>query len=254
MKIFWKTLFTILMASFGVIGFTHAGEDGSKLPNFYQANELYNQGKYEAALEVYQEVAKSSPGYPVFYNMGNSYFRLGQIGNSIVHYRKALRYDPRNSELVANLRYAREEAKDEIEDNKGLKTLGILFFWHNDLTLKEALLAVAVIYALFMVLATVRLYRKFDYLGLSLSGLAVLFLLLSSSAGLKYYQESYTQEGAVVHKEVSIHSANDPNSVVLFKLHDGAEFRVLDARGDWMQIELKDRKKGWVVRKLTELI
>jgi len=221
---------------------------------FAKANAFYQRGEYNKALEAYQELLPENPGAPIYYNMGNCWFRLNQAGRAIVHYRKALRLDPRNREIQFNLRYAREKVRDEIENKKGTGALEILFFGQNEWTWRENVAVAAGLYALLMVMATLRFFRRFDHQGLYLAAVGVLFLLCASSSGWKLYQDRFVQEGAIVHAEAEVHSAADAGSVVLFKLHDGAEFEVLSQQGEWVQIELRDRKKGWVPRHFTEFI
>ncbi|MBI5185059.1 MAG: tetratricopeptide repeat protein [Nitrospinae bacterium] len=250
-----KIIFLPLAICFFLAGFSHAfGEEKNSINLFLEANRHYEKGEFEKALALYKEVADAKPTGPLFYNIGNCYFRLGQIGNSLANYRRALRHEPRDSDLLANLQYARQEAKDEIEYKSGLRILDYLFFWNDDMALREILLASALLYAVLMLSAVVCLFRKFERRNLLLSTLAAVFILFASSAGFKCYQDYYIVEGTVTHREVSVHSSNDINSVVLFQLHDGTEFRVLDRRGDWIEIELKDNKRGWVARNFVELI
>jgi tetratricopeptide (TPR) repeat protein len=249
------TIITLIAIVLFFAGFPHAyGEEGDHLKLFLEANRHYEKGEFAKALDSYKGLADANPAGPLFYNIGNCYFRLGQVGNSIINYRRALRYEPRDSDLLANLQYARQEAKDEIENKLSFKVLDTLFFRNNGLTLKEGLLAAAIMYAVLMLLATLCLFKKFDHRSLLLYGVAIVFVFLVSSSGFKYYRDYYIVEGAVTHAEASVHSSTDVNSVVLFQLHDGAEFRLLDQRGDWAEIELKDKKRGWIAKNFVELI
>ena len=47
---------------------------------------------------------------------------------------------------------------------------------------------------------------------------------------------------------------DDINNVVLFKLHEGTEFRVREIKENWLKIELVDGKKGWIKKAGADII
>lgn len=83
---------------------------------FEQANKLYQQDKFEEAADAYQEILRS--GYEsagVYYNLGNCYFQLDQLGLSILNYRRAEMLDPYDDEIRHNLELAKKAAIDDFE-------------------------------------------------------------------------------------------------------------------------------------------
>ena len=76
---------------------------------FEQANRLYEQGKYGEAANAYESIVKSRGGSTALYfNLGNAYFKDGQLGRALFHYRMAERMAPRDPDIEANLRLTRE--------------------------------------------------------------------------------------------------------------------------------------------------
>ncbi len=47
----------------------------------------------------------------LFYNLGNAYFRTGDLGRAILNYERALALDPSQPEARANLQLARDQAR-----------------------------------------------------------------------------------------------------------------------------------------------
>jgi tetratricopeptide (TPR) repeat protein len=81
------------------------------------AHQLYESGQYAKAAEAYQQLVDQ--GYSdaaLFYNLGNAYFKQGDIGRAILNYRRAERLHPRDPDTRANLELARSLAVDQIED------------------------------------------------------------------------------------------------------------------------------------------
>src|SRR5947208_2144848 len=75
---------------------------------FEQANKLYEEGKYAAAVDAYTKLLESGSGSEALYfNRGNALFKLGQVGRAIASYRLAEKISPRDPDLRANLQFAR---------------------------------------------------------------------------------------------------------------------------------------------------
>lgn len=54
---------------------------------FFKANELYKEGKYKQAQELYAQIPNKSPH--VHYNLGNCAYKLGHPGHALAHWRRA---------------------------------------------------------------------------------------------------------------------------------------------------------------------
>ena len=52
----------------------------------------------------------------VEYNLGNAEFRLGHLGEAILHYERARRMDPTDPDIEANLRFAQSRRFDRVEN------------------------------------------------------------------------------------------------------------------------------------------
>ena len=52
-----------------------------------EANKFYREGNYENAIEIYQSLINEGYlGVSLFYNTGNSFYRIGNIGKAILFY------------------------------------------------------------------------------------------------------------------------------------------------------------------------
>ena len=72
--------------------------------SFEQANTLYEQGKFQEAAAVYEGVIKSGrASSAVFFNLGNAYFKDGQLGRALMNYRMSERLDPRDPDVQAKV-------------------------------------------------------------------------------------------------------------------------------------------------------
>ena len=85
-----------------------AGANESFQALFAKANKHFESGDFKAASELYESIYKQGVSdKSVFYNLGNSMLKMGHLGEAIYYYRKALRIDPRDADVLTNLNIAR---------------------------------------------------------------------------------------------------------------------------------------------------
>lgn len=73
-----------------------------------RADSAYNQSNYREALSLYKEVASTQgTSSELLYNIGNTEFRLGNIGQAVLAYERALRIDPSNVDARTNLDFVK---------------------------------------------------------------------------------------------------------------------------------------------------
>ena len=81
-----------------------------------RANTAYVNGDYHAAAEIYEGIlAQGLSSVKLYYNLANAYFKEGQLGKSILFYRRALRLAPGSDDIRYNLSVAEARTKDNIE-------------------------------------------------------------------------------------------------------------------------------------------
>lgn len=72
-----------------------------------QAESLYRQSQFAAALQGYEELLKNNPKDPyLYYNIGNCYFKMGSNGLAAANYYRAFKLAPRDTDIRNNLSLA----------------------------------------------------------------------------------------------------------------------------------------------------
>ncbi len=88
-------------------------------------NDAYKRGDYAVAIEQYEEVLDNGfESGALYFNLGNSYYRKGELGKAILNYERAKRLLPRDSDLNFNYHYALSQVKNGREEAS-------LNFWHR---------------------------------------------------------------------------------------------------------------------------
>jgi len=219
---------------------------------FVNANTAYDAGDFGRAAFLYETVIKETDGDVtgyVYYNLGNTYLRLGRLGDAIASYLKSQSMLPRNADVAANLAFARSTAKDAIEVEAASEIWSTLFFWHFALSRAELLWVLVVFNACCFFLFAITLFRR-DAAALRWAArvCGVVALVLGVSTAMRYIAP---RRVAVVRAaEVDVRSGTADDTLVLFKLHAGSEGRWLDSRAGWLRIAIdadtEGVRQGWL--------
>ncbi|MCH8157231.1 MAG: hypothetical protein IID18_05675 [Nitrospinae bacterium] len=232
-------------------------QNDNTLSKIARANELYHEKNYQSAAESYEALiaAGLENGY-LYYNLGNSYMRLGQTGRGILNYLHAKTLLPRDENLDANLRYAVQQTVDQIEPPVRLGSparlgsplggfvSGVLF-WMESLNRVEHLQFLVAFNVIFWVVLIGWLFYRNPAWDITRKTAMGFLLLAMVSAGAKYYFAGEQSIGVVLANEVDIKSDKGAQNVTLFQLHAGAIVSVGAEEGGWVRVSLGTDKTGW---------
>ena len=238
----------VALATIALNGATTRAEQN---PAFAKANEAYSAGRFQEAVEGYQSLINSGQwSASLFYDLGNAWFRLGNFGEAILNYERALALDPHHPESDANLRIARDEAR-ALE----LRTQGFARYIEDGTPTQYSIAAsVAFWIALF---AAARLF----FLRRRSAGLVALIifstLIFSGSIYALYALETGNKGkdlAIVTGKNIEARLATADNASSILALPPGSEIKVLSERGDWIYAALPNDLRGWIPAKSAERV
>ena len=222
--------------------------------------EAYTNGDYASALKDWQDVqATGLMSKELYYNLGNAFFKDGQIAPAILWYERALRLDPSDDDVRYNLEYARALTQDRIEE------VPEIFFeqWRHSLcyllpsntwaVIALVFLALTVALVLLFLLGSTSGRRK---LGFFAGIVTLLIALLGWDFARWQRQEARRQDQAIVMRPVSsVKSSPSPSGAKdLFILHEGTRVKIMDNVGGYSQIEIADGRQGWIPASELEVI
>ena len=222
------------------------------------ANQLYEAGQFGEAAEAYLALIDGGVEEGVlYYNLGNAYFKAGDLGRAIANYRRAQRLLPRDPDVAANLGLARAQAVDrlEIEHRGALVDIArqVLVEWTR---LDEAATIALALWSLLgvLVVAVILAPRARPTLRYGITATTILLALTVLSIGLRLASEHGRTPAVIVAESVDTHSGPGEDYLAEFSLHAGAEVRVLEERNGWVRITLPGDLQGWVRGEAVEEI
>jgi tetratricopeptide (TPR) repeat protein len=232
--------------------------------SFRQANELRktdpvkSRELFEKAALCFETLQREGgiQNGRLFYNLGNVYFRLGEVGKAILNYRRAGRLIPNDINLQQNLNFARSRRLDKIEAKPQTQVYRTLFFWHYDLNGLARAWLFAACFSCLWVLAGVYVLKRAAWLRHAALGCALLSLLLAGSLGVEAYEQAHVRSGVILDQEVIGRKGDSTTFEPTFKdpLHTGVEFHLVEERKGWLHIELVDGRRCWVPESAAGII
>ena len=220
---------------------------------FFKANQAYREGRFHEAVKGYDRLIRSGhQGGHLYYNLGNAYFKTGQLGPAILNYERAYLIMPRDADLNFNLSYARDQMRDAIPQSQGF--FQTAFFWLDSLSMAELFWGFAFLNILFWGTLFVRLFFRMEWTYYLFLILLIFWLIGGTSFGLKCYQKFTDDRAVVLNQQVNILAGPDVRDTVLFKLHEGTIVHHERSEDGWSLVHLPDKKRGWVQSESVELI
>lgn len=224
-----------------------------------EGDSAYMRNDYAAAIQIYESLLKKGEAAEVYYNLGNSYYKAGDIAKAILNYERALLLQPGNGDIRANLEIARSKTIDKVTP------VPEIFFvsWFKSLINTLSVDAWAKWGIAFFILLLVScslfffskqvLMKKIGFI----AGILFLVLVVLSNIFAAQQENALTNrnEAIVLNPSVTVRSTPSESGVSLFILHEGSKVKIKDdSMREWKEILLEDGKVGWLPASSIEKI
>lgn len=215
-----------------------------------QGDSAYRAGNYTEALGIYERVINE--GYTsadLYYNLGNTYYRTGQLGLAILNYERALRLQPSMDDARENLELANSHTIDRITPLPKI----FLVAWYDALLIHISpsawrlitLLLFAFVCAASVVIVLARNigWRKGAFAVLVAGGvLCILSLLLLFASTSRFNAHA---QAIVIQSSITVKNSPEQQSVDKLILHEGTKVTISETLADWHKVTLPDGTTGW---------
>ncbi len=218
---------------------------------FAEANKLYNEAKYQDAIDTYESIIKSGQhSAELYFNLGNANYKLNRIAPSVYYYEKAIRLDPKDTEILNNLAFAQNMTIDAIEEvpEVGMSKFlnKIINIFDFDIWAKLSILFMLLFVGLFLLYYFSYTTRK-KRVAFMTSNVSLFLMLLSLAFAFQKYNLMQKDKPAIVFsQEAEVKSEPNLRSSEAFRIHEGTKVQILDTVNNWKKIKLVDGKTGWI--------
>jgi hypothetical protein len=260
-----------LLACIGLLVVASSGARGDRIDDAWKAaNDAYLRGDYGAAIAAYEQLERQPVvSADLAFNLGNAYFRKGELGPAIWAWERALTLDPDSDDARYNLEYARKVADQRVKDK--LEGADREPGWMRVVNLlspsAETWLFVALYLAFFAALALFLRARRRgrddaeDSREAEAAGdpqapggslwavIAGLLAVAAAGAGTLLAGRlvlDRTPFAIVLPDAAAVKEGADTNYRTTFSVHAGLRVRVLEQDHDWVRVRLANGLEGWL--------
>ena len=225
-----------------------------------QADSAYVNNDFANAVYLYENILDhQGESADIYYNLGNSYYKMNQIAKAIVNYEKALVLNPGNGDIRFNLELAQSKTVDKVTPMSEV----FLVTWMKNLTntMSEKGWAKLGIITFILMLLMMALYFFSKKITLKKVGFisAICLLLVCIIANVfasSQKEKALSHESAIIMApSITVKSTPNEGGTDLFILHEGRKVMIKDnTMREWKEIQLEDGNAGWVPTSAIEII
>ena len=219
--------------------------------NVDNANKAYKEKRYQQAIKDYELLLRTQRTASLYYNLGNAYYRTGDLTKAILNYERAAKINPSDRDIKFNLRFVRAKLKDGFTDEDE----SFLMIWYKSIINVMSidcwaiLGIISIIIAIFgslsyffMSSVTIRKY------GFYISAIGIVLFILSTIFAISRKSIIDDSNYAIVLSPI-VYIKNSPNKTGTNEilLHEGTKVYIIDRTfKDWYKVRLSDNREGWL--------
>ena len=218
----------IMFLVFGC-NFLFAQNDLENINNIFKnANDLYNQGSYIEANNLYLNLISSNVvSKDLYYNLASSYYEINSNGYAVLWYERALNIAPFDKEIKNNI--------NKITERKDYDSFYIIAFYIS--------LILFVFFTAFLFLLFIK-KKNTNWLLLISSIVLFIFSIYSYNAIKSDY--------IIVVRNTNIYSGSSVKSDIVSSVYEGEKFKVIKESSNWYYVN--GISKGWINKEHLEKI
>jgi len=215
------------------------------------ANSAYQEQNYQKAQEEYMKFANEGvKNFELFYNLGNTYFKLNDLGNARFYYEKAAKFEPLNKELNENITMLMASMKDKEEVERSfVETLLRKIYYTLSINLLGVLVLISFIimmaFVVILIMSRSAMLKRIVKIFLVI--FAVIFFIVTVIEVMRI-RDFYADDSAVILDETVIaFSGPSEDFPQVFTIHEGLKVSIEKYDNDWVLIKLPSGNGGWVL-------
>ena len=242
-------ILTILLVTVICAAATSAQDD-----IFQTGIKYYQEGNYDDAIKMFSKIEKSGiESAALYYNLGNAYFKSGDLGRAVLYYHRAKRLGPGDADIINNLKFASQFSEVQMV---GVQLNPIEAFLKETVGSYQ-LSALGWLSSLFFISLVVLLIMKFGlqfcFTGIDAVIISVLCLTIFA-AGLtsfKYRVDYLDRRAVILAPEAPVYSGPSSNSELELRGAPGLVVELLRESGDYYHVLLENKRRGWIKKDLV---
>jgi tetratricopeptide (TPR) repeat protein len=224
---------------------------------FDRGNAHFEARRYDSAKVCYAEaLATGQESAALYFNLGNAYFRTGDLGRAILYYLRAQRLEPADDDIRANLEFAKRYTSIQME---GVRLNPVSSFFVTIVApynLHQLAWLASMCFVLLCVVLIVRygFGRRGALLRAAITVGVTLLVVSSLLTPVKYNADYLTRRGVIVAEECTVRTGPSLSSETELEAVPGLIVEILDETGDFVNVLFENKRRGWIEKDLVAVI
>ena len=251
-----KRLFIILLFTVVMISVSSSWSTETAAEQFTMANKFYEEKDFASAIRLYEAALKQGvESATLYYNLGNAYFKTGDIGHAVLNYLRAKRLAPSDEDINHNLEFVRQFSRVQME---GVALNPINSFLNRIVEPYRLTTLAWISSGIFILFCIVLMFRfGIGYNGTFVrTSTVILLVLLLVAGGLTTfkYRTDYITERAVIVKETEVLSGPTDKADIEFQGTPGLIVEIISESGNYCDVLFENKRRGWVLKEDIEKV
>lgn len=227
---------------------------------FDKANQYNKNQEFQKAIDTYNQFIKQEAqhSWQLYFNMGNSYYKLNKIAPAIFYYEKALLLSPDNSEVQNNLQFAKAMLVEPIAE-KPKKSFDIWLHGYTKFLNYNNWARLSVVFSIFSLLFFWGYYlvNKISLKRIFFGIFTIYIILIPITIGIAWFEKKIatTDNPAIIFvDQTPIRQTPNLAAQPIRHIYEGTKVNILDKESNFYQVELPDNTKGWISQETVKIV
>lgn len=237
----------LLLLSISFYGFILSAQQ----KEYDNANLEYKNGNYQSAIKEYENIiSRYGTSTELYYNLGNAYFKTGEVGKAILNYERSLRLNPNNEDAQNNLEFAQTKVVDNIVQippfflKNWVNTIVQLLSADQWYVVSVSFFILLLAFVIFFIFGNRMLLRKIAFYSAFVAlTVSIITLTFAMSRRNQLIQHSHA---IIMSSTVTVKSSPDRSGTDLFQLHEGTKVTIHSTLDKWVEVKLGNGNIGWI--------
>lgn len=242
------TAFLLLLISFSI-----SADEFSVTNKFERANKFYEDKDYQSAIILYQSILKEGvESSAIYFNLGNSFFKNGDLGRAILNFMRAKRLNPGDEDIRHNLEFAKQFSRVKMEGVRLNPISSLMLSLVDNYHLSTLAWISAFVFCLFILFLIIKFGLGFNYRWLK-SGMIISIILLMICFGfttLKYRHDYITRWAVVIEEESPVYTGASDQSDIELDAAPGLLVEILSESNGYYDVLFENKRRGWIKKDL----
>ena len=248
-------LFIIILLLFNISAWSQETDSSfvEKVDNeslFNKANEAYVADDYHNSINLYMAIVNNGvESSELYFNLGNAFFKQGDIPHAILYFEKAKKIAPDDEDIRNNLGIANLKTVDKVESKPELPFTAMWMQLLNVNLIDEwgrqsIILSFIALLIMLVFLFSKNVIKKISFfVGLFIFLLSFSFYVMGELQKSQHVDSRY---GIIFSSSITVKSSPENDGTKLFVIHEGTKVEILRKEGEWTQISLMNGNNGWL--------